>query len=133
MSNFEDRLLNEWVKHKKLAIACDFDGTIFVFNSKYEKQELCDFVIETLLEAQKLGTLIVINTASIPERFPFILEYCKEKGIIVEAINKNAIPFPYGNNGKVYSNIYLDDRAGINEALLILKNVIIRYKEHLNN
>ena len=32
---------------------------------------------------------------------------------------------PYGNNGKIYANIYLDDRAGLEEALIILEKALL--------
>ena len=38
------------------------------------------------------------------------------QGIVLDSINKNPIPMPYGNHGKIYYNILLDDRAGLGQA-----------------
>ena len=57
-----------------------------------------------------------------------ILEYCKEIGINVNSINTNPIKLDFGNNGKVYANIYLDDRAGLLQALDILEETMKLYE-----
>ena len=113
-----NRLIAEWEQHGKIIIACDFDDTIRHwgldgFNS--------DRVIEILKIAKQTGAYIVIFTASNPERYPEIEQYCKGIGLEIDTINKNPISLPYGNTGKVYANIFIDDRAGLNEALNILE------------
>lgn len=50
----------------------------------------------------------------------------------IDAINENPIPLPYGKNGKVYANIFIDDRAGLNESLQILEFAMYKIKGSKN-
>ena len=122
-----DRLVQEWDQHGKVIIACDFDDTISpwkMHNSDYKR------VIETIKNARQTGAYLVIFTACNEERYSEIREYCKAAGLEIDAINKTPIDLPYGKNGKVYANIFIDDRAGLNESLNILEmaTYIIRGK-----
>lgn len=123
MNIYTKRLIDEWRKHGKLVIAIDFDSTIYPYHN-LENQKDIDRAIELVQVAYAIGAYIVIFTASVPERFQFIQEYCDEKKIPVSAINKNPIDLPFGNSGKVYANIFLDDRAGFVEAMNILEEAI---------
>jgi hypothetical protein len=113
-----DRLVGEWEQHGKIIIACDFDDTISPW-----KMHGADFkhVISTLKVAQQTGAYIVIFTACDESRYAEIREYCSKEGLKIDSINKTPIDLPYGKNGKVYANIFIDDRAGLNEALNILE------------
>jgi hypothetical protein len=121
-SEYVDRLVNNWRQHGKIIIGVDFDDTIapYMFN----EQSTCNEVINLVREAIKTGAYIVIHTACNPDRHREILEYCSSVGIIVSSINKNPISLPYGEKGKPLCNIYLDDRAGLNEACNILQQAI---------
>jgi hypothetical protein len=48
--------------------------------------------------------------------------------LVIDSINENPINLPYGHHGKIYANIYLDDRAGLNEALNILEFAMYKIK-----
>jgi hypothetical protein len=52
----------------------------------------------------------------------------------IDSINQNPINLPYGNSSKIYANIFLDDRAGLNESLDRLYRVMymIRGKKASN-
>jgi len=121
-----ERLYKEWVQHPKLIIACDFDDTIFDFHNRGQTH---DDVVDLLKECKSLGFYVVLFSASKPERYPFMMEYCKNLGVEVDGINKNVIELPYGNNGKIYYNILLDDRAGLFQAVTILLMVIQKIKK----
>ena len=116
------RLYNEYLKYKSLIVACDWDDTLHDFHKKgytYPK------IVEILKECQELGFHIIIFTGSEIEKYPSILEGCKQMGLTsITKINQNAFPMPIGNNGKIYYNILLDDRAGLGESYNILKNVL---------
>jgi hypothetical protein len=47
-----------------------------------------------------------------------------ENNITIASINENPIDLPFGNNGKIYYNILLDDRAGLGQALDTLNKTI---------
>jgi predicted HAD superfamily phosphohydrolase YqeG len=118
-----ERLYNEWKKYGKIIIALDFDDTIYDFHKKgytYPR------VIELIQRCQQLGCYVVIFTGSEPEKYPMIREYCASIGIKVDKINENAFPMPIGNNGKIYFNILLDDRAGLPATFACLDEVSLR-------
>ena len=116
-----ERLMEMYHKHKSLVIACDFDDTLFDFHKKgftYPK------VIDIIKECQELDFYIVIFTASAKSRHQFILDHCATLGIKPHKINENAFPSPFGNEGKIFYNLLLDDRAGIGEAYRILRKTL---------
>jgi hypothetical protein len=130
-----DRLYNEWTTHGKIIIGVDFDDTIFPWRAA--TQEDCDRVITLLKRAKHTGVYITIHTACSRERYEEIQNYCKEKGLTIDSINENPIELPYGNDKKIYANIFLDDRAGLNESLEILETTMYRisadkFKESIN-
>ncbi len=116
------RLTSEWKEHGKIIIGVDYDDTIK--NWKFEDYETMDRVMQTVREAREIGAYIVLFSACSEDRYPEMQAYCDRHGIVLDAINKNPIALPYGNNGKIYANIFLDDRAGILEALDILEGAM---------
>jgi hypothetical protein len=122
---FLERLEQEWEQHGKIIIACDFDDTISPWKMKNS-----DFkrVIDVLKIAKTTGAFIVIFTACDESRYEEIQTYCKSVGLEIDSINRTPIDLPYGKNGKVYANIFIDDRAGLNEALNILEFAMYRVR-----
>lgn len=119
MNKYVKRLYDEWVKHGKIIIGVDYDDTISPWS--LNTQEECDEVLKELILAKNTGAYIAIFTACDPSRYPDIVSYCDSKGLKTDSINENPIQLPYGNHSKIYANIFIDDRAGINEALTILQ------------
>lgn len=115
------RLLTEYRKHDRLIIAVDFDDTVFDF---HETGAEYSGVFDLLYRCKKLGFYIVIFSASEPCRHNSMSVYMKSRGIEVDSVNTNPIPLPYGNHGKIYYNILLDDRAGLGQAVEILEQVV---------
>lgn len=115
------RLFKEWQKHPKLIVACDFDDTVFDFHKHGTEHK---DVLDLLKKCKELGFYITIFTASKPERYEFMRKFMIENGIEIDAINQNVIPLPFGNNGKIYYNILLDDRAGLGQAYTTLKTLV---------
>lgn len=113
-SNIVKRLHKEYKKHPKLIIAVDFDDTVYDF---HKLGALHERAINVVKQCAALGFYVVLWTASAPERFNFMKKYMTDNGIHVDAINENPIKLPFGNNGKIYYNILLDDRAGLGQAL----------------
>jgi hypothetical protein len=118
-----ERLESEWDQHGKIIIACDFDDTISPW-----KMHQTDFkkVISVLKVAKETGAYLVIFTACNPDRYEEIKVYCAGEGLEIDAINENPIDLPYGKTKKIYANIFIDDRAGLNEALEILEMACYR-------
>lgn len=127
-----ERLEEEWRLHGKIIIACDYDDTISPW-----KMQNQDFrrVFEVLKFAKQTGAYVVIFTACKPERYAEITDYCLHNGLEIDGINKTPIDLPYGNDKKIYANVFIDDRAGLNEALNILEMAMyrIRGSRNVNN
>ena len=122
-----ERLYQEWKKYGKIFLACDFDDTLYDFHKKGYSYPR---VIDLIKECQVMGCYVVIFTGSEPEKYPMIREYCEQIGIKIDKINENAIPMPIGNNGKIYFNILLDDRAGLSAAYQTLSQALSKMKEN---
>ena len=128
---YVNRLVNEWKEHGKILCAVDFDDTISPW--RLQDQETCDTIIEILKQVKQTGAYLIVFTACNADRYPEIISYCESKGLKIDEINKNPISLPYGNNGKVYANIFLDDRAGLNESILTLQTALYEYRGYLQN
>ncbi len=131
MERYVDRLVSEWQTHGKIIIAVDFDDTISHF--KFNTQEDCNKVIDIIKCAQDIGAYVVVFTACPKEENENILNFCSNNQLHIDSINENPIPLPFGNNGKIYANIFLDDRGGLNEAIGILSQSIIKIKQKNEN
>lgn len=128
---YVDRLYREWKQHGKIVLSVDYDSTIFPYKT-IENQPDIDRTIKLVKLAHETGAYVVIFTASDEQRHEEIIAYCSKIGIHVDSINKNPIDLPYGHNGKIYYNINLCDRSGLNEALDILESAMymIRGEQH---
>lgn len=116
-----DRLYKEYLNHKSLIIALDFDDTIFDYHKKgYTYNQ----VVNLIKECQQLGFHICIFTGTPKDKWENIYDYCEGIGIKISSINKNPINLPFGNDGKMYYNILLDDRAGLRESYEVLKKTL---------
>ncbi len=123
MNKYIERLYNEWSKHKQIIIGVDFDDTISPYN--FNDLYTCQKVVDLLIACKSTGAYIVIHTACNKDRYKEIQEYCKDLGLIIDSINITPISLPYGKDGsKPYCNIFIDDRAGINEALNMLSTAL---------
>lgn len=120
-NKYVSRLANEWLMYKSIIIAVDYDDTISPW--KFSFESLQD-TIECIKEAQYIGAYIIINTACMPDRYDDIKKYCSSVGIRVDSINTTPDHIIYGKHGKVYANIFLDDRAGLEESKEILRTAM---------
>lgn len=129
-NEYIERLVNEWEEHGRIIIGVDFDDTIRFW--RMSSQEKCDKVIKLLVLAKETGAYLVIFTACDKSRYDEIKQFCNSKGLAIDSINENPIKLPYGNERKIYANIFLDDRSGLNEAMETLESsmYVIRGRRH---
>lgn len=120
------RLIEEWEQYGKIIIAVDLDDTISPFRyNDLEAQKLYDRVWNLLNLSYQTGAYVVCHTACNSDRYSFIQDEFTRNGIPDVFINETPIQLPYGNKGsKIYANIFLDDRAGLNEALDMLETAL---------
>lgn len=121
---YTNRLVKEWLKNGKIIIACDLDDTIIPYNE--EIKENCNKMVKLVLDCQKEGIIFLINTARSKERLYKSKEQVEELGIAVHGINEMHPEWdkPYGLNGKLYANIFLDDRGGFWDTYWTLSNAL---------
>lgn len=129
MNKYRNRLYQEWTQHGKIVVAVDFDDTIspWKFKDKEDLIEL-DKTIQVLRVAKETGAFITVWSACDKARFDEIREYCTSKGLEIDSINENPIDLPYGKDRKIYANIYIDDRAGLHEAIDILEECMYKIR-----
>jgi thiol-disulfide isomerase/thioredoxin len=125
-----ERLEAEWKQHGKIIVAVDYDDTISPWKLQgFDPKR----TIEVLKIAKQTGAYLVVFTACKADRYPEILQYCESIGLEIDTINKAPIDLPYGNDSKIYANIFIDDRAGLNEALQILEFAAYRIRGSRQN
>jgi hypothetical protein len=109
---YTNRLVTEWLKNGKIIIACDLDDTIIPYNE--EIKDNCKKMVDLILECQNEGIIFLINTARSKLQLERAKKQVEELGIVVHGVNKMHPEWdkPYGINGKLYANIFLDDRGG---------------------
>ena len=126
-NKYINRLVEEWMQHGKIIIAVDWDDTLeaWKFDSDIDKERY-QRLWKLLKECQLTGAYIVLFTACNIDRYEQLKTYCAEKGLNVDGINRTPVnSIPYGKEGsKIYANIYLDDRAGLEEAAEILESAL---------
>jgi hypothetical protein len=129
---YTNRLVTEWLKNDKIIIACDLDDTIIPYNE--EIKDNCKIMVDLILECQKEGIIFLINTARSEYQLQKAKEQVEELGIVVHGINKmhEGWDKPYGLNGKLYANIFLDDRGGFWECYWTLSNALTIVKQNKN-
>lgn len=114
-----ERLIKEYETHGKLVVGFDFDNTIFDIHNNG-----CNYsdVINLLRECKKLGFLLCLYTAEPDEDWlEWKVQYCGHFGIEPDYINDS--PLLPGTK-KPFFNILLDDRAGLESAYIILKDIV---------
>jgi len=121
------------LKNGKIIIGCDLDDTIIPYNE--ELKEHCKTVVDLILECQKEGIIFLINTARSERQLETAKEQVEKLGIEVHGVNQMHPEWdkPYGMNGKIYANIFLDDRGGIKSTYWDLSEVLSIVKRERRN
>jgi hypothetical protein len=122
--DFYNRLKQDYLVHKSLFVAFDYDNTVFDFHNQGINY---DEIIEILRICKSLGFTLILFTGNEGEKLEVIKQDLKNREIPFDLINEN----PLMKTRKPYYNILLDDRAGLKESYNNLKRLIdeIRNKE----
>ena len=125
---YVNRLATEWLKNGKIIIGCDIDDTIIPYNE--EIKDNCKKMVDLILGCQKEGIIFLINTARSKYQLEKAKKQVEELGIVVHGVNKMHPEWdkPYGVNGKIYANIFLDDRGGFWDSYYTLFNALTMIK-----
>ncbi len=106
------RLVKEWKEHGDLIISYDYDNTVFDYGNHGHTY---NDVIRLLKRCKKIGAKFIVFTCCGEEKYPDIIKYLNENNIPFDKINENVDGISFGGS-KVYSNLLLDDRAGLQSA-----------------
>lgn len=125
---FVNRLVTEWLTNGRIIIGCDVDDTIIPYNE--EIKDNCKKMVDLILECQQEGIVFLINTARGEHQLTGVRQEVEDLGIVVHGLNKMHDEWdkPYGLNGKLYANIFLDDRGGFWDTYWTLTNALTMVK-----
>ena len=124
VDKYTQRLIEEWKEYGRLILSVDFDDTLMPY--KTATGEECLELIEYLRSIQD-KLVIIIWTASKPDRYDEIRNYCSSVGLEIVGVNTAGLPnLKFGTESKPYFNLLIDDRAGKQQAIEQLKTA---YKE----
>lgn len=112
------KLVAQWEQFGKLVIAFDFDDTVYPFTEGYNPEP----VLKALRTAKAQGHTLICFTCRSDQRVPE--SYCKVEGIEYDYFNESPINNNVTGHGKPYYNIFLDDKAGLGEALSQLEHAL---------
>lgn len=117
------RLIDEYHKHNNLIVAFDFDNTIYDYHNDDGNY---NDIIDILKECHKLCfTLVLYTCETSATKLAWKINWCNEHmGFRPDYVNDSPVFNKITTNSKIYYNIFLDDRAGLNEAYSILFTVI---------
>lgn len=113
------RLEKELNTHGSLVIGFDFDNTIFdVHNNGGNYKD----IIDALRDCKSKSWTLCLFTSELDENWlKWKIDYCKHFGIEPDYINES--PLLKGTK-KPFFSLLLDDRAGLQSAYIILKNIL---------
>lgn len=118
---------------EKIIVAVDFDGTLCDNNYPKAGKEHWR-LIHALQELRIEGKIdLILWTCRNGKDLDFAVDWCKERGLIFDAVNENLpriIKKYGGDNRKVSADIYIDDSAASYDQLMRDSNFEIYIKEH---
>lgn len=117
-TNNVNRLMTEHLQHGSLIVAYDYDNTVYDYHGQ---GRVYTQVIDLLRRCKAVGMTLIVFTASSPTRYQGIETYLKENKIPYDSLNEDVIPT---GGRKLYYNILLDDRAGLESAYNALEEVV---------
>ncbi len=124
-----ERLVMDYVKYGQLIIAYDYDNTVFDY---HKRGDTFNLVMELLRECKEYAKFIVY-THSDDDRHGEIIEYLDKHEIPWDTINEGIIFVNDKKEGKLFYSHFLDDRAGLRSAYLVLDKALQVIKEGPKN
>jgi hypothetical protein len=116
--NSQNRLIEEYRNYGSLVVAFDFDDTVYDF---HKKGRIYNDVIILLKKLKSINCYLICWTGQ--EDLEFVSNYLTANKIPFDSINENP-PFHKLRSKKVYANVYLDDRAGLNQVYNELTKIV---------
>lgn len=121
------RLFNEYKQHGSIAVAYDFDNTVYDYHLRGNTYTM---VMQLLRDLKEIGCVLICFTANEDE--DFVKDYCKIWNIPLDKLNENP-DFYKSNSKKIYYNTFLDDRAGLLQVYEELALLVYLIKNEKSN
>jgi hypothetical protein len=115
-----NQLIDVYEKHGKIIIGVDFDDTVFPFNKSVANINRCNEVVEIVRDLKPYSIICLWSVAD-AKSLVYKEHIMDLYGIKPDYVNDSPLN-NWGDSKKVYFNIQLDDKAGLNETLQVLKN-----------
>lgn len=115
-----ERLVLDYIKHGQLIIAYDYDSTVYDFHRKGHEFPL---VMKLLRECRPYAKFIVY-THSNDDRHDEIKAYLDEHDLPYDSINEGLVWANGKKEGKLFYSHFLDDRAGLRSAYIVLDKAL---------
>ena len=115
------RLIGIHQEHGNLIVATDFDDTVYPYTVEDSDHSEA---IDVLQRCSARGWPITVQTCSDPERWPLIVDYLAQRKIKILGTNISPSGLKFGQPGKAYYNIMLDDRSGLGETIRVLSEFL---------
>lgn len=115
-----NQLIDVYEKHGKIIIGVDFDDTVFPFNKSVANINRCNEVVEIVRDLKPYSIICLWSVAD-AQSLVYKEHIMDLYGIKPDYVNDSPLN-KWGECKKVYFNIQLDDKAGLNETLQVLKN-----------
>ena len=119
-----ERLWAEYQKYGSLIVAVDFDDTLYDFHGIGESYEQVRQLVRDLYAA---NCQIIIWTGN--QNTEFVESFLAENNIPYHGINTDSVDGITYTNGnpprKLYANVYIDDRAGLEHVYNDLKQLLV--------
>jgi hypothetical protein len=112
------KLIEATKKHGKIIVGVDFDDTIFPLRDNEYIAKRAEDLVALLGELREYITLCLWTVAD-EQSLVYKIALMDEWGIKPDYINSS--PVSYEEVRKPFFNLLLDDKAGLNEAIEILK------------
>lgn len=117
------KLLDQYRKHGSIIVAYDFDDTVYPYS--LEVEELKDTV--SLIQRLAIcGHTVYCYTSN--EDMEKVTLYLNYNRIPYYSINKS----PVVSSGKEFYNVFLDDKAGLNETKEVLEMFLMITTNNIN-
>jgi hypothetical protein len=116
------KLLDVYEAHGKIIVGVDFDDTIFpMVDGREETEVRARWLRETLRQLLEGGAIVLcLYTVADPQSMIYKEALMDEWKIPPHWVNNSPVS-PRGKCNKPFFNILLDDKAGLNEAVEVLK------------
>jgi hypothetical protein len=118
------RLIREWKEYGKIIIAYDFDDTVYDYHGR---GDTFNRVIQLLQDCRDYAHFVVF-TACDESQYDKIRNHLILNDIPFDKINENVDTVNFKGR-KVYYNIFLDDRAGLDSTMTTLQIALNVIKE----